>query len=575
MNRRTWTVAAVIFCFSLAWLAGDRCAPADESKSASAKPGKKDAAGALFGLARVHKLHLSLSAREWAKMQPAPPRFPGMPGGPAGAPKAKGKAADTHKGGFGMEFPWAHGELTIAGKSYKDVGLRYKGNFTYMASSRGLKRPVKIDLRRYVAGQRCYGLKKLNLNNGVTDESKAREVLSYAVFRAAGVPASRTAYAEVTLTVPGKYDREYVGLYILVEQVDRVFLQDHFKNGKGMLLKPEGLQGGLPHLGPAWQPYEQRYRPRSKTDNKQQQRLIELTRLINGADDDRFRKEIGSYLDVEAFLRFLAANALLANLDSFLGFGHNFYLYLRPDTSKFVFIPWDVDLSLGTWPMGGTPEQQVNLSLMHPHRGQNRLIDRLLAMKEVNAKYRKLLEELTKTCFNRERLLKDLDAIETVTKEPLAREVKVVRARKEGAGGFGFGAPGGVFGRSLPPRRFIERRTELVAAQLAGKNKGYVPPAGFGFGPPGGFGGPPGGFGGPPGGFGFGPQPQPGEVMPRPLQDRLKLTAEQRKKFAELQKEIDRKVLDLLTDEQKAELKKLRGARPGGPPGPAPGATRP
>src|SRR5256885_38281 len=82
--------------------------------------------------------------------------------------------------------------------------------------------------------------------------AKVREPLSYAVFRAAGVPAPRTAYAEVTLTVPGKYDKEYVGLYTLVEQVDKVFLKDRFKKAGGLLVKPEGLQGGLPYLGEDW-----------------------------------------------------------------------------------------------------------------------------------------------------------------------------------------------------------------------------------------------------------------------------------------------------------------------------------
>jgi hypothetical protein len=254
---------------------------------------------------------------------------------------------------------------------------------------------------------------------------------------------------------------------------------------------------------------------------------------------------------VEAFLRFLAANALLANLDSFLGFGHNFYLYLHPDTNKFLFIPWDLDLSMGAWPMAGTPEQQVNLSIMHPHRGPNRLIERLLAVKEINERYRKLVKELTDTCFTKERLLKDLDAIEKVVKEPLAKEAKAAKARKETAGGFG--PPGGEFGSSVPPRMFIVKRTESVAAQLAGKTNGYVPPTGFGFGPVADFGGPP---------------PQPGEIMPRPLQDALRLSPEQRKKFAELQKEIDRKVQEILTDEQKAQLERMRRIRPGMPPVP-------
>jgi spore coat protein CotH len=547
MSKRNGLAGAAVASgiLTLAWsMAGP--VSADEAKA----PAKDKTP---FGLTKVHRLHLHLSAKEWGKMQPAAPRFGWVPGPPA-QPKAQGKAEDKHRGGFGMEFPWARGELTIDGKALEDVGLRFKGNFTYMASSGGLKRPIKIDLARHVSGQRYAGLKKLNLNNGVTDPSKAREVMACAVFRAAGVPAPRTAYAEVTLTVPGKYDREFVGLYIFVEQVDRVFLEDRFKNGKGMLLKPEGLPNGLAYLGEDWKRYQQNYRPRVEPDSKQQKRLIDFARLVNQAEDDRFRKEIGSYLDVDAFLRFLAANALLANLDSFLGFGHNFYLYLRPDSNQFVFIPWDLDLSLGTWPMAGTPEQQVELSLLHPHRGENKLIDRLLAMKEVNEKYRKLVKELAETSFRKERLLKDLTVVEKVTKEPLARETRAARARKEAVGGFG--PFGGAFGQSMPPRKFFEKRTESVAAQLAGKSKGFVPPAGFGFGPP-------------------PAPPRPGEVMPRQWQDQLKLSPEQRKKFAELQKETDRKVEQLLTDEQKALLRKLRDNRPGGPPGFPPGPPRP
>lgn len=536
MKRRTYA-AVMAFCLAaLVWPTSGRLAAAD------------DPASTFFGPTNVHALHLRLSAEEWTKMQPAAPRFGRGPGGPGQAPAAPPKSADVHRSGFGMEFPWAHGEMTFAGRTYRNLGLRYKGNFTYMASSRGLKRPIKIDFNRYEPGQRFLGLKKLNLNNGVTDVTKSRETLSFAVFRAAGVPAPRTAYAEVRLTVPGKYDNEYIGLYTIIEEVDRVFLKDHFKNDKGMLLKPEGLQGGLSHLGDDWKPYEQRYRPKGETDRKQQLRLIDFTRLVNQPDDARFRKEIGSYLDVGAFLRFLAANALLANLDSFLGFSHNYYLYLRPDTNQFVFIPWDVDLSMGAFPVGGTPEQQADLSILHPHRGENKLIDRLLSIPDVNAQYRRLVKELTTASFTRDRLLNDLAAIEKVTREPLAREAKAAQARNEGAGGFGPG--GGQFGGSVPPKLFVEKRTVSVAAQLTGASKGFIPPAGFGFGRP---------------------PLQPGVVMPAPWQEQLNLTDEQKKRFAELQKEVDRKVEELLTEEQREQFKRLRQPRPGAPAGGGPG----
>src|SRR5205085_8062526 len=116
-------------------------------------------------------------------------------------------------------------------------GVRFKGNASYMASSRGLKRNFKIELDHYDTDLRFHGLKTINLNAGAMDPTKGREALSFAVIRAAGVPAPRTAYAEVTLTVPGKYDRELLGLYTVVEQVDRTFLKDRFKNSKGVLLK--------------------------------------------------------------------------------------------------------------------------------------------------------------------------------------------------------------------------------------------------------------------------------------------------------------------------------------------------
>jgi hypothetical protein len=319
-----------------------------------------------------------------------------------------------------------------------------------------------------------------------------------------------------------------------------------------MLLKPEGLQGGLSHHGDDWKAYEGRYRPKDEPTAAEKKRLIEFTRLIDRADDAAFRKGIGSFLDVDAFLRFVAANALLANLDSYLGFGHNYYLYLVPATDRFVFIPWDCDLSLAAWPAGGTPEQQVELSLMHPHAGNNKLIDRLLAIDDVKARYRKILEEMAAGPFTKEKLLAELGAMEAAVKEPIAREKKAVAARKEGGGGFGMMPGGGaVFGESLPPRRFVEKRVESLAAQLADKKKGYVPNA-FGFGPPGGFGGP----------------PRVGELLPRPVQDQLKLTPDQRRKLAELQKEVDERIEKLLDEAQREALRRMRAARPGGPPRP-------
>ena len=105
-----------------------------------------------------------------------------------------------------------------------------------MASAGGLKRSFKVDLDR-VDHCRFEWAPRLHLQSGALDPTKAREVLAYALFREAGVPAPRTALAEVTLTVPGQYDKAYLGLYTLVEPVDRAFLDASLPHRQGPALE--------------------------------------------------------------------------------------------------------------------------------------------------------------------------------------------------------------------------------------------------------------------------------------------------------------------------------------------------
>lgn len=501
----------------------------------------------LFGLTRVHQYRLTVAAKDYAVMDP-PPRNP-FGGPPAGGPgKPPPGSPDFGAGNFGFEFPHVHADFRDGDRTFKDVGLRYKGSGTYLVSARQAKRSFKIDFDRYTSGRAFDGVLKLNLNSGVMDPTKAREALAYAVFRAAGVPVPRTAFAEVSLTVPGKYEEEYLGLYTVVEQVDERFLTTHFKSAKGLLLKPEGVRG-LPHFGDDPAAYEQAYNAKGKTRPADWKRLVELTRLVNKAPEAEFRKGIGAYLDVDEFVRFLAANTLLASLDGFLGMGHNYYLYLAPETNKFVFIPWDLDLAFGAFTVYGPADRLADLSVDHPHLGENKLIDRLLAMPEVKAAYREQIRRLAAEVFTAEKLGTDLAAVERVTKDPIAREAKAAAGRKEGGG---FGPPGGMFG-GLPLATFIERRAASVAAQLAGKRTGYVP-AMAAFGPP-------------PGGFG------PGAMLAKPLLDALDIDKRGRVSEAEfiagmkrLFAEWDKDKNGMLDQREIAEgFQKLL---PGGPPGP-------
>lgn len=224
MYRFFFATAALVVA-ALGGLSAERVA---EKK---AVPGER-----VFGTGKVVQLNLTMSEKQFAALAPAG----GGKFGPPGFGPPRKQPEGTHRNTFGVDFPWSQGELVFDGTTYKDIGVRYKGNSTDMATAQALKKSIKFDLNRTVEGQKLDGLTMLNLNCGVSDTTKAREALSFAFFRDAGVPASRTAFAEVSLTVHSKYDKELVGVYTLVEQVNKGFLKRHFKDGSGMLLKPEG-----------------------------------------------------------------------------------------------------------------------------------------------------------------------------------------------------------------------------------------------------------------------------------------------------------------------------------------------
>lgn len=429
----------------------------------------------VYSPGRLWQVHLSLSAEEYAAIEPRGNRgFPGF-GPPPKADKPADPNREVHRNTFGSDLPWGVGSVTVADQTFEKVGVRYKGNGTLLDASRTIKKSFKIDLDRAGGNGRFGGSKSINLHCGVTDPSKCREVLGYEIYRAAGVPAPRTALAEVRLTVPGKYDKELLGLYTLAEEVDKPFLKDRFGDDKGLLMKPEGLRE-FEDRGDDWERYKRQYAPKREATPEEARRLIGFARLVQKGDDPTFQKEIGSYLDVDNYLRFVATTSFLANGDNFF-FGHNYYLYLNPKTERLHLIPWDLDRAFANFPILGSNNQQMNLSLTQPYSGTHRLTERLLAIPDIRERYRKLLQELADTAFAKERLLKRLAEAEAEVREPLERDLKAAGARKE--------VTGAVTMLGKPPalKTFIEKRTASVAAQVAGTSKGHVP-AGFGMGGP-------------------------------------------------------------------------------------------
>lgn len=458
----------------------------------------------------------------------ATPGF-GPPGG--GGPGGRGaglnlQGAEGKRNGLasamGIEFDYVHADLEFGGVSFRDVAVRYKGNGTFMQSRGSLKRSLKVDLNEFVKGRKIAGLTKLNFHNNVTDASWMNEVLSHRLFRDAGVPAPRTAYARVYVTVPGKFDRQYFGLYSLVENIDGNFAAENFGSRKGALFKPV-TPNLFADLGDDWVKYKQTYDPKTDISAQDTKRVIEFSGLVTGADDAEFAAKLGDYLDLDEFARFMAVTVWLSTMDSILGPGQNYYVHLHPQTRKFQFMPWDLDHSFGQFFLMGSPEQRENLSIHKPWQGEKRFLERVFKVDAFKKLYLAKLDEFSRTIFKPERFHRQVDeiaaairpAVQDESSEKLERFDKVVAGEPVGPAGFGggfggprpggdraegprFGGPGGFFQPAKPIKGFVTARAPSVAGQLAGKSEGQTV-GDFGFGGRGG----PGGRGGGPGGPGM------------------------------------------------------------------------
>ncbi len=420
---------------------------------------------------------------------------PGFPGHPAGGPpalQAKAGRRNGMAGMMGVDFQYVNADLQFEDWQFPRVAVRYKGNNTFMMSRNSIKKPLKIDLNKNDLSRKLGGVGKLNLHNSVNDPSWMNEVLSHRLFRDAGVPAPRSAYARVYFTVTGKYDHKYIGLYSLVENVDNDFLRIRFGTKKGALFKPVTRQL-FEDMGDKWSDYKQTYDPKTALADEQAERIVSFSKLVSHATDSEFASRIEEFLDLDEFSRFMAVTVWLSTMDSLLSMGQNFLVYLHPKTQQFQFIPWDLDHSFGQFPMAGSQQDLETLSIHRPWSGQVLFLERLFKVDRFKRRYLARLKEFSETIFRPERFAAQVDEIATALRpavgeessEMLARFDKVIAGDSVSGMGFGGGPPGGGLpgqgergqrfgppgmGQARKPiKTFVVARAQSVRDQLAGQ----------------------------------------------------------------------------------------------------------
>lgn len=270
-------------------------------------------------------------------------------------------------------------DLTLNGQTVYNVGIRSRGRGSRSSTKPGLR----VDFDRYATGQTFLGLKSFILDNVTQDASGIHESVTSAFYARLGIPVSREIHTR--LYVMG----EYVGLYVIVEAVDkdllaRVFgsIGDDVQND-GYLYEFKYQDHWLfTNLGTILDPYKVRFEPtthESKSDEELYRPIETLVRLTNDTSISGLTAAIGGLLDIPAFIRFMAAENFVSETDGFGGkFGmNNFYLYRLENQNVHTLIKWDSDNTFYS------PELSINEGT-----AGNVLIEKLLSVPEYAALYR-------------------------------------------------------------------------------------------------------------------------------------------------------------------------------------------
>ena len=230
-------------------------------------------------------------------------------------------------------------DFTWGGVTVRNVGIRSRG----LGSRSPIKPGLRVDFDKYASGQRFVNLKSLVLDNLTQDPSMLKEVLSMRLFSRLGLPAPREAFVRLYV------NNTLVGLYAVVESIDKRFLERVFSQDNGNLFEYDYTYDfNFEYLGDDLDRYKEIFDPKTNESHSTFELFDPIHRMVrtaNEASDAAFEGAMSEFLDLNGFARHVATENFVGENDGWLGYAgmNNFYLYQFGDRPQFQVITWDKD----------------------------------------------------------------------------------------------------------------------------------------------------------------------------------------------------------------------------------------
>jgi CotH protein len=285
-------------------------------------------------------------------------------------------------------------KLTVDGKTYRDVGVHFRGASSFFTVGAGRKRSLNVSLDFAHEDQQLGGYRTLNLLNSHTDPTFLRTILYYQIAREY-VPAPKANYVRVVI------NGESWGVYVSAQQFNKDLVKDWFGTAKGVRWKVPGSprgRGGLNYIGEDVRDYKRIYDIKTKDDQKSWADLIRLCKVLNETPAEQLEKALEPLLDLDGVLKFLALENALINSDGYWIRSSDYNLY-QDEKGRFHIIPHDANetfrapegpgMGRGGGGGGGAPNTRgVELDPFAGADDPNKpLLNKLLAVPSLRTRY--------------------------------------------------------------------------------------------------------------------------------------------------------------------------------------------
>ncbi len=355
-------------------------------------------------------------------------------------------------------------DLTVDGVVYSDVGVRFRGNTSYITTENTLKAPFNIEIDYVNEDQRLMGYKTLNLINAAEDPTFMREVL-YSNTCRQQIPSAKGNF--IKLVING----ENWGVYANIQQINAELIKDWFPSNDGTRWRAQGIGGGdgggtgggnrpppgnqgpqtppvnptqpaqpgggtegggvgdgsaaLTWLGDDPNIYEAVYELKNSKLDEPWTGLIQACDVLNNMPLDELTTELDTVLNMDRALWLCAFEIIFHDDDGYVHKrGSDYCLYYEPETERLHLIQYDGNSCMRS--------ANNNWSLFYRADDANvPIMNRLLAIPTYRQRYLAHVRTVLDFYLTEERLYPMIDAYQALIEEEVTLDEKKLESTAE------------------------------------------------------------------------------------------------------------------------------------------------